>query len=126
MLKIADKNISEVNNMSIKKTLKFFNNIQLNDLDKKISERLILEVKNRLHYLNEVGLGYLTLNRKSSISGGESQRINLATSIGSALVGAMYILDEPSIGLHSKDTKRLIKILKRTKRYWKYCYYCRT
>ncbi|MAU37023.1 MAG: excinuclease ABC subunit A [Flavobacteriales bacterium] len=112
-VKIADKNISEVNNMSIKKALKFFNNIQLNDLDKKISERLILEIKNRLHYLNEVGLGYLTLNRKSStLSGGESQRINLATSIGSALVGAMYILDEPSIGLHSKDTKRLIKILK--------------
>jgi excinuclease ABC subunit A len=112
-VKVANKNITEINNMSITDALDFFNNIKLNKAEKEIGERLILEMKSRLYYLNEVGLGYLTLNRKSStLSGGESQRINLATSIGSSLVGAMYILDEPSIGLHSKDTERLIKILK--------------
>ena len=87
--------------------------IKLDATDSKVAERLTQEIKSRLHYLNEVGLSYLTLDRKSNtLSGGESQRINLATSIGSSLVGAMYILDEPSIGLHSKDTERLIKILK--------------
>ena len=112
-VKVANKNITEINNMSVTDALDFFNNIKLNKAEKEIGERLILEIKSRLYYLNEVGLGYLTLNRKSStLSGGESQRINLATSIGSSLVGAMYILDEPSIGLHSKDTERLIKILK--------------
>jgi len=112
-VKVANKNITEINNMSVTDALDFFNNIKLNKAEKEIGERLILEMKSRLYYLNEVGLGYLTLNRKSStLSGGESQRINLATSIGSSLVGAMYILDEPSIGLHSKDTERLIKILK--------------
>ena len=112
-VKVANKNITEINNLSVTDALDFFNNIKLNKAEKEIGERLILEIKSRLYYLNEVGLGYLTLNRKSStLSGGESQRINLATSIGSSLVGAMYILDEPSIGLHSKDTERLIKILK--------------
>ncbi|MEC9209181.1 MAG: excinuclease ABC subunit UvrA [Bacteroidota bacterium] len=112
-VRVADKNITEINKMSISRAIKFFNNIKLNDADQKIADRLILEIKNRLYYLNEVGLGYLTLDRKSkTLSGGESQRINLATSIGSSLVGTMYILDEPSIGLHSKDTERLIKILK--------------
>ena len=112
-VKVANKNITEINNLSVTDALDFFNNIKLNKAEKEIGERLILEMKSRLYYLNEVGLGYLTLNRKSStLSGGESQRINLATSIGSSLVGAMYILDEPSIGLHSKDTERLIKILK--------------
>ena len=112
-VKVANKNITEINNMSVTDALDFFNNIKLNKAEKEIGERLILEIKSRLYYLNEVGLGYLTLNRKSStLSGGESQRINLATSIGSSLVGALYILDEPSIGLHSKDTERLIKILK--------------
>ena len=100
--------------MSIIEAIHFFNNINLENNDGKIAERLILEIKNRLYYLNEVGLGYLTLDRKSNtLSGGESQRINLATSIGSPLVGAMYILDEPSIGLHSQDTQKLIKILKK-------------
>ena len=112
-VKIGGKSIDAINKMNITSAITFFNTIKLNDIDQKISERLILEIKSRLYYLNEVGLGYLTLNRKSNtFSGGESQRINLATSIGSSLVGAMYILDEPSIGLHSKDTERLIKILK--------------
>ena len=112
-VKVANKNIAEINKMSISSSIDFFNKLKLNYTDKKIAERLILEIKSRLYYLNEVGLGYLTLDRKSNtLSGGESQRINLATSIGSSLVGAMYILDEPSIGLHSKDTERLIKILK--------------
>ena len=112
-VKVGCKNIAEINSMSITKAIVFFKNIKLNKGDQKIAERLLLEINSRLYYLSEVGLGYLTLDRKSStLSGGESQRINLATSIGSSLVGAMYILDEPSIGLHSKDTERLIKILK--------------
>ena len=112
-VRVDGKNIAEINKMSIAIAIEFFNTIKLNDTDKKIADRLILEIKSRLYYLNEVGLSYLTLDRKSNtLSGGESQRINLATSIGSSLVGAMYILDEPSIGLHSKDTERLIKILK--------------
>jgi len=112
-VKVSDKNIDEINRMSISTAIDFFNNIKLSDTEKEIADRLILEIKSRLYYINEVGLGYLNLNRKSNtLSGGESQRINLATSIGSSLVGAMYILDEPSIGLHSKDTERLIRILK--------------
>jgi len=112
-VKIAKKNIYELSKMSIALTIDFFNNIQLTNAEKEVAERLILEIKSRLYYLNEVGLGYLTLDRKSNtLSGGESQRINIAKSIGSSLVGAMYILDEPSIGLHSKDTEKLIKILK--------------
>ena len=112
-VKVSDKNIDEINRMSISAAIDFFNNIKLSDTEKEIADRLILEIKSRLYYINEVGLGYLNLNRKSNtLSGGESQRINLATSIGSSLVGAMYILDEPSIGLHSKDTERLIRILK--------------
>jgi excinuclease ABC subunit A len=113
-VKVANKDINEINRMSIGEALDFFKTIKLNKVENKIAERLVVEIINRLYYLNEVGLSYLTLNRKSStLSGGESQRINLATSIGSSLVGAMYILDEPSIGLHSKDTERLIKILKK-------------
>ena len=112
-VQVANKNIAEINRMSVSAAMQFFNNIELDAVSQKIANRLIIEIKNRLYYLNEVGLGYLNLDRKSnSLSGGESQRINLATSIGSSLVGAMYILDEPSIGLHSKDTERLIKILK--------------
>ena len=112
-VKVSDKNIDEINRMSISTAIDFFNNIKLSDTEKEIADRLILEIKSRLYYINEVGLGYLNLNRISNtLSGGESQRINLATSIGSSLVGAMYILDEPSIGLHSKDTERLIRILK--------------
>ena len=113
-VKIAEKNIADINRMNISQAIDFFKNLKLSPSQKKISERLVLEIKSRLQYLNEVGLGYLTLDRKSNtLSGGESQRINLATSIGSSLVGAMYILDEPSIGLHPEDTERLIKILKR-------------
>ena len=113
-VQVAKKNIAEIIDMSISKALKFFSTIKLSEIDHKTSERIIKEIVNRLSYLNEVGLGYLTLNRKSNtLSGGEAQRINIATSIGSSLVGTMYILDEPSIGLHSKDTERLIKILKK-------------
>ena len=91
----------------------FFNKINLTDSEKQISRRILIEVKARLEYLSNVGLDYLTLNRKSkSLSGGESQRINIATSLGSSLIGSLYILDEPSIGLHSNDTIRLIKVLK--------------
>ena len=112
-VQVANKNIADISRMSVGTALDFFKNIKLNKIDTVIAKRLIKEIENRLYYLNEVGLGYLTLERKSNtLSGGESQRINLATSIGSSLVGAMYILDEPSIGLHSKDTERLIKILK--------------
>ena len=112
-VQVAGKSIADIVKMNIEQALLFFKNIKLDATDSKVAERLTQEIKSRLHYLNEVGLSYLTLDRKSNtLSGGESQRINLATSIGSSLVGAMYILDEPSIGLHSKDTERLIKILK--------------
>ena len=112
-VKVDNKNISQILEMSINDALTFFTNIKLTDNQKIIAKRILKEIRNRLKYLNELGLGYLTLTRRSNtLSGGETQRINLATSIGSALVGAMYILDEPSIGLHSQDTKRLIKILK--------------
>jgi excinuclease ABC subunit A len=112
-VKIANTSIADIVKMNVGEALLFFKNIKLDNTDSKVSDRLTQEISSRLHYLNEVGLSYLTLDRKSNtLSGGESQRINLATSIGSSLVGAMYILDEPSIGLHSKDTERLIKILK--------------
>jgi len=111
-VKIHGKEISELVDLPIDEVLLFFNTIQLNKSDQLIAKRLLLEISNRLQFLNDVGLTYLTLNRNSnSLSGGESQRINLATSLGSSLVGSMYILDEPSIGLHSKDTERLIKVL---------------
>lgn len=112
-VKVAGKNINDIVHLPIDQALNFFQNIELSATDHAISERLLQEITNRLHFLNEVGLGYLTLNRLSStLSGGESQRINLATSLGSSLVGSMYILDEPSIGLHPKDTERLISVLK--------------
>ena len=103
--------------LPINKALDLFNNIHLNKKsDLAISERLLEEITNRLNFLNKVGLGYLTLNRLSStLSGGESQRINLATSLGSSLVGSLYVLDEPSIGLHPKDTEKLIAVLKALK-----------
>ncbi len=111
-VKVANKTINDIVHLPIHETLPFFQNIKLNKNDFAIAERLLKEIINRLQFLNEVGLGYLTLNRLSStLSGGESQRINLATSLGSSLVGSMYILDEPSIGLHSKDTERLISVL---------------
>jgi excinuclease ABC subunit A len=112
-IRIAGKSISELVLLSIKNLNDFFDNIQLDEQDASISKRLLLEITNRIHFLLDVGLGYLTLNRLSnSLSGGESQRINLATSLGSSLVGSLYILDEPSIGLHSRDTHLLIKVLK--------------
>jgi excinuclease ABC subunit A len=111
-VKVAGKAISELVQMPIGECAHFFNSISLSSHDEKIAQRLLVEIRNRLGYLNEVGLEYLTLNRLSnSLSGGESQRINLATSLGSALVGSLYILDEPSIGLHSRDTQRLIGVL---------------
>ena len=112
-VKINDATITDLVEMPLKKLISFFNALELNDYDLKIAQRLLKEIKNRLSFLTNVGLSYLTLNRKSNtLSGGESQRINLATSLGSSLVGSMYILDEPSIGLHPRDTERLIEVLK--------------
>ena len=111
-VKIGGKTISDLVDMPIRKLAQFFNELELNDFDQKVAKRLLIEIRNRIKFLVEVGLEYLTLNRNSStLSGGESQRINLATSLGSSLVGSMYILDEPSIGLHPKDTERLINVL---------------
>ncbi len=113
-VKLGGKAVSELVNQPVDQLSQFFNNLQLNDHDLIVSERLLIEIRNRIEFLCDVGLGYLTLNRlSSSLSGGESQRINLATSLGSSLVGSMYILDEPSIGLHSRDTMRLIKVLRK-------------
>jgi len=110
---IHDKNIQDLIDLPIHEVHDFFKSIQLNEYEAKVAKRLLLEINNRLQFLENVGLDYLTLNRASStLSGGESQRINLATSLGSSLVGSMYILDEPSIGLHSKDSERLIEVLK--------------
>ena len=112
-VKIADKTISKLVDLPIKRLIPFFKEIELSEYDFKVAKRLLIEINSRLAFLSDVGLDYLTLNRNSaSLSGGESQRINLATSLGSSLVGSMYILDEPSIGLHPKDTERLIKVLK--------------
>jgi len=112
-VKVGGKNISELVDLPIEELAIFFKNIKFNKHEKDIAKRLIIEIKTRIDFLNKVGLGYLSLNRNSnSLSGGESQRINLATSLGSSLIGSMYILDEPSIGLHSKDNKQLIKVLK--------------
>lgn len=111
-VKITDKSINDIVLMPVKEVLPFFKKIKLSDYDKEVAKRILIEITNRLQFLDDVGLGYLTLNRLSNtLSGGESQRINLATSLGSSLVGSMYILDEPSIGLHSRDTERLIKVL---------------
>jgi len=112
-IKISGKSISELVLMSVYKLDDFFQHINLDEQDVAIAKRLLVEITNRINFLLDVGLGYLTLNRLSnSLSGGESQRINLATSLGSSLVGSLYILDEPSIGLHSRDTYLLIKVLK--------------
>ena len=111
-VKINSKTVSDLVDLPIKHLVRFFDSIELDAYEKQIAKRLLLEINNRLSFLTEVGLDYLTLNRNSAtLSGGESQRINLATSLGSSLVGSMYILDEPSIGLHPKDTERLIKVL---------------
>lgn len=112
-VKINGKSICNLVEMSIANLKQWFDNLELSETEAKISKRLLVEINNRLQFLVDVGLGYLTLNRPSnSLSGGESQRINLTTALGSSLVGSLYILDEPSIGLHSKDTYRLIHVLK--------------
>ena len=113
-VKVGGKAVSELVNQPVDQLSPFFNNLSLSEHDKTVSDRLLIEIRNRIEFLCDVGLGYLTLNRlSSSLSGGESQRINLATSLGSSLVGSMYILDEPSIGLHSRDTVRLIRVLRK-------------
>lgn len=113
-VKVGGRSIGELVNMPVGNLLDFFNDLTLDEKDAKIASRLLTEIRNRISYLVEVGLSYLTLDRLSStLSGGESQRINLATSLGSSLVGSLYILDEPSIGLHSRDTDRLITVLKK-------------
>ena len=115
-VKINNKNLPDILSMPIDKLSYFFKNINLNETEKKVSERILKEINNRVDYLMNVGLSYLTLNRKANtLSGGETQRINLASSLGSSLVGSTYILDEPSIGLHSRDNDNLIKILKNLK-----------
>ena len=113
-VKVGGRSITELVRMPVKELLAFFTTLQLSEHDAAIAKRLLSEITNRLRFLSEVGLDYLTMDRLSnSLSGGESQRINLATSLGSALIGSLYILDEPSIGLHSRDTERLIGVLRR-------------
>ncbi|MFH0893453.1 MAG: excinuclease ABC subunit UvrA [Bacteroidota bacterium] len=112
-VKVGGVSVSEMMLMPISKLIVFFKELKLDKYEEKIANRLLIEINNRLQYLDEVGLGYLTLNRSSStLSGGESQRMSLSTALGSSLVGSTYILDEPSVGLHPRDTHRLITILK--------------
>ncbi len=112
-VKVGGKNIGELVKMPVAELFKWFEHLSLDEREQKIAKRILVEIRNRLSFLIQVGLGYLTLDRLSnSLSGGESQRINLATSLGSSLVGSLYILDEPSIGLHSRDTDRLIGVLR--------------
>ncbi len=116
-VKINGKSINDLVNLSINDLYKFFSSIKINKYEKEVSERIHTEIKSRLEFLLHVGLEYLTINRLSStLSGGESQRINLATSLGSSLVGSLYILDEPSIGLHPRDTMRLINVIQDLKK----------
>lgn len=113
-VKVGGKNIHELLKMNVGQLAEFFKNIDLNEYDRSVAGKAIEEIMDRLDYINDVGLGYLTLDRRSnSLSGGESQRINLVAALGSSLVGSLYILDEPSIGLHPRDTDRLISVLKR-------------
>lgn len=113
-VKVGGKNIHELLKMNVGQLGEFFRNIELNEYDRSVAGKAIEEILDRLDYINDVGLGYLTLDRRSnSLSGGESQRINLVAALGSSLVGSLYILDEPSIGLHPRDTDRLISVLKR-------------
>ena len=112
-VKVCGKSITELVRMPISKLNAWFDELRLSDTDYSIAKRLLTEIRSRLDFMDKVGLGYLTLDRlSSSLSGGESQRINLATSLGSSLVGSLYILDEPSIGLHSRDTERLVGVLR--------------
>ena len=115
-VKIGGRSITDIVEMPIARLKEWFDQLQLNDHDAQVAQRLLVEIKSRLQFMIDVGLGYLTLNRTSnSLSGGESQRINLTTSLGSSLVGSLYILDEPSIGMHSRDTERLIAVLNHLK-----------
>ncbi|MDD6977143.1 MAG: excinuclease ABC subunit UvrA [Prevotellaceae bacterium] len=115
-VKIGGRSITDIVEMPIARLKEWFDQLQLNDHDAQVAQRLLVEIKSRLQFMIDVGLGYLTLNRTSnSLSGGESQRINLTTSLGSSLVGSLYILDEPSIGMHSRDTERLINVLNHLK-----------
>ena len=112
-VRVGGRNIAELVRMPVDALIRFFDELRLDDHDRRLADRILTEIRNRLRYLVDVGLGYLTLDRLSStLSGGESQRINLATSLGSNLTGSLYILDEPSIGLHPRDTNRLIGVLK--------------
>ena len=112
-VKIVNTSITDIVLMPIEDALVFFEKIKLPDYERKVSDRILTEIKTRLSYMDQVGLGYLTLNRiTSTLSGGEYQRIKLATSLGSALVGSMYVLDEPSIGLHPRDTAKMVEVLK--------------
>ena len=112
-VKVGGRSISQLVDLPIHDLQEFFRSLQLDDHDTAVAKRILTEINNRIQFMMDVGLGYLTLNRLSNtLSGGESQRINLATSLGSSLVGSLYILDEPSIGLHSRDTDRLIKVLR--------------
>jgi len=112
-VKINGKSLGELLQLPLDRLMEFFNTLKLTPHDQTIAERLLIEINNRLQFVQEVGLGYLTLNRRSNtLSGGESQRIQLATSLGSSLVGSMYVLDEPSIGLHARDNERLVQVLK--------------
>ena len=112
-VRLAGRSISELVDLPITELQQFFDTLQLDKHDTEVARRILLEINSRIRFLIDVGLGYLTLNRLSnSLSGGESQRINLATSLGSSLVGSLYILDEPSVGLHSRDTDRLIRVLR--------------
>ena len=112
-VRVGGRNIAELVTMPVDELLLFFNELQLDEHDSKAAARVLVEIRNRLQYLADVGLGYLTLDRlASTLSGGESQRIQLSTSLGSDLTGSLYILDEPSIGLHPRDTNRLIRVLK--------------
>jgi len=115
-VKVGGKSIIELVLMSVSENLIFFKQLEINEYEKKVAKRILIEIINRLQTIEDVGLGYLTLNRLSlTLSGGETQRLNLATSLGSSLVGSMYILDEPSVGLHPRDTHRLIGVLQKLK-----------
>lgn len=116
-VKVGEMCLRDIILMPVSEAQQFFKNLKLSESDEKIAKRLLIEINNRLQYLMDVGLNYLSLNRvANTLSGGESQRINLATQLGSSLVGSLYILDEPSIGLHSRDTERLIKVLRELQR----------
>ncbi|MBW7871427.1 MAG: excinuclease ABC subunit UvrA [Flavobacteriia bacterium] len=113
-VKINGRSVQDLVDLPLDELKVFFDGLELTEYENKVAKRILIEIRNRIGFLMDVGLGYLTLNRASNtLSGGESQRINLATSLGSSLVGSMYILDEPSIGLHSRDTERLIGVLKK-------------